>query len=693
MSTTTDELLSQVERLGPWRTGFFVAGQSIGGTYRVSEDDPKLRDFLDRCPDPDRVLELGCMEGGRTFPLSRRSGQVVAVDARREHLQRARWVAGQAVVPNVTFLELDLEAADLRILGEFDAVYNVGLLYHLDDPARLLKQLAAISPRMFLDTILAPESDSSITLLDRDGYRGALWRENPTEVVGGIRSTSFRPTRDCLLRMLDDAGWRAIEVVREDEEHDGLSLWCRTSAGVPTRRPARKHELDVAVIVTCHNYARYLEECLQSLLNQTRRPDEILVVDDASDDDTAEIAGRFADWGVRYLKVEHRDPRLARLSGLKATTAQIVSYLDADDRLTPDYVRCGLAAFADYDVGLVYSDADLFEGETSVSQQPDAVGRDQLSRANFVHAGALVRREALEVTGALEVEVDSRRVHEDWLAWRRVLADGWRAVKQRAMYAYRFHGAQRSAPKLAVKDYYALRALDLETITLFIPLSGRDALWPGLQEWLETQRWPHEQVALVLCDTSLSDAFGDRVRRWLAASDYPDVRYYRQAVGEPGLADQERRRRADVQDRCREAMCRIYNRFARQVSGDFVWIVEDDVLPPLDGAEHLLRAFDEETASVAGPYPSPYHEGYVAWTEGHKLIRRRGEGVQEVEGNGFGCVMLRGEILRKAVFTCRQPPHADFDPAFYARLSEDWIAKLCWACHCEHRCLDREAKA
>ena len=63
-----------LDRLGPWTTRFKLHGQTIGGSYEVSEDDPLLRMFTDRAPMARRVLELGCMEGGRTFPLARRAG-------------------------------------------------------------------------------------------------------------------------------------------------------------------------------------------------------------------------------------------------------------------------------------------------------------------------------------------------------------------------------------------------------------------------------------------------------------------------------------------------------------------------------------------------------------------------------------------------------------------------------------------
>ena len=223
---------------------------------------------------------------------------------------------------------------------------------------------------------------------------------------------------------------------------------------------------------------------------------------------------------------------------------------------------------------------------------------------------------------------------------------------------------------------------DPGTLTLFVPLAGRAALWPGFTEFLDQQNWPHDQARLVLFDTSQDDAFSRHVREWLAVCDYADVRHIRAAVGEPGLAD---RPRGAAVGEVTLAMTRIYNRLAREATSDYVWIVEDDVLPPLDACERLLRAFDERTASVSGVYPSRFKNGYVVWQANQQKYLVRGQGVQTVGGNGFGCVVLRGEVLRETVFTSTIDYPA-YDNAFYQRLAAaGLVAKIDWAVVCDHR--------
>ena len=684
----------EFDGLGPWTTRFRIHGQEVGGGYEVSENDALTRAIVDHAPCVRRMLELGCMEGGRTFSLARRVGQVVGVDARREHLERARYIERELDIANVALLEVGGATSDLSTLCRFDVIKNDGFLDHMHDPARVLRQCADVAPEMLLWTHVVDDSD-----VEHRGYRGRFTNENPSDLIGGLRSRSFRPERSELVRMLEDAGWHDVEWLQD--EGTSLTLWCRTSNAL--RLPRRVEHRDVptlAVIVTTHNYGHYLDECLQSVIRQSRRPDEIVVVDDASTDDTAGVVSRWGEHGVRYLPVEHRDPRQSRLSGLKATNSEFVCFLDADDRLAPDYLRGGLAAFDRYDIGIVYSDVDYFGDWRTCHEEPEEITLADMGKLNYVHNGSVVRREALEMSRALEIPCDSKRSHEDWLAWRRLLEQGWRAKKQRGIYGYRRHETNRTKSKYKTANYFNQRAMETETVTLFVALSGRSVVWPRFRQFLEQQTWPHSQVKLWLLDTSQDARFGRRVRRWVSSCGYTDVRYSAVPVAEPGLADAPRDN-GDTLDAVRMAAARIYNRLAREVTGHYVLTIEDDVIPPNDVIEMLLRGFDHNVASVAGPYESRFHKGYVAWTDGRQIIETRPEPLDEtevnkddeqahlqyqiVEGNGFGCTMFRVDVFRDTVFTARQQPYVDFDPAFYERLKSTGLhAKLCWNAECQH---------
>ncbi|MFI0443895.1 glycosyltransferase family 2 protein [Actinomadura sp. 6N118] len=97
----------------------------------------------------------------------------------------------------------------------------------------------------------------------------------------------------------------------------------------------------VSLIVPCHDAARTLRLCLESVLAQTRRPDEIVVVDDASGDDSAAIA---AELGARVIRLpENRGVSAARNTGVDNTFGDVLFFLDSDVTLRPDAVENALA--------------------------------------------------------------------------------------------------------------------------------------------------------------------------------------------------------------------------------------------------------------------------------------------------------------------------------------------------------------
>lgn len=88
--------------------------------------------------------------------------------------------------------------------------------------------------------------------------------------------------------------------------------------------------LTISVIVCAHNEASYLPACLYSLLGQTRVPDEIIVVNNASTDATGEAARQVP--GVRVIDEPRKGLTVAREAGRQATTADLLVYVDADCR-------------------------------------------------------------------------------------------------------------------------------------------------------------------------------------------------------------------------------------------------------------------------------------------------------------------------------------------------------------------------
>jgi glycosyltransferase involved in cell wall biosynthesis len=85
----------------------------------------------------------------------------------------------------------------------------------------------------------------------------------------------------------------------------------------------------VSVLIASYNCARFLPECLKSVLAQTRPPEEIIVVDDGSEDRTPDVMRSFPD--VRYIRQEHGGKSAAFNRAVAEARGDILCHLDADD--------------------------------------------------------------------------------------------------------------------------------------------------------------------------------------------------------------------------------------------------------------------------------------------------------------------------------------------------------------------------
>ena len=101
----------------------------------------------------------------------------------------------------------------------------------------------------------------------------------------------------------------------------------------------------VSVIIPVYNYERYLAEAVESVLGQTYRHLELIVVDDGSTDRSGEVAKSFADKGVRHCHQVHAGIGPARNKGVELAQGDFLAFLDADDRWPVEKLERQLRAF------------------------------------------------------------------------------------------------------------------------------------------------------------------------------------------------------------------------------------------------------------------------------------------------------------------------------------------------------------
>jgi glycosyltransferase involved in cell wall biosynthesis len=100
----------------------------------------------------------------------------------------------------------------------------------------------------------------------------------------------------------------------------------------------------VSVIIPCYNHAHFLGEAIASVINQTYPHIEVIVVDDGSTDDTAQIAKAYPN--IHYVRQNNFGVSRSRNVGLSYSKGTYIIFLDADDSLFPDAIDMGLRVLA-----------------------------------------------------------------------------------------------------------------------------------------------------------------------------------------------------------------------------------------------------------------------------------------------------------------------------------------------------------
>jgi SAM-dependent methyltransferase len=140
----------------------------------------------------DSAADVGCGVGYFSKFLSELGLRVVAVDARQDNVDE-----GKRRYPEITFLVQNVEGETLPQIGTFDFVLCVGLLYHLENPFRAIRNLHAITAKVLLvEAMCVPGTESNLELLD----------EHRAEDQG-LNYVAFYPTESCIVKMLYRAGF------------------------------------------------------------------------------------------------------------------------------------------------------------------------------------------------------------------------------------------------------------------------------------------------------------------------------------------------------------------------------------------------------------------------------------------------------------------------------------------------------
>ena len=175
----------------------------------------------------------------------------------------------------------------------------------------------------------------------------------------------------------------------------------------------------ISVIVPCYNQSIYMDECLQSVLDQTYQNWECIIVNDGSPDNTEEVALRWVEKDSRfiYLKKENGGLSSARNAGIEKAKGEWILPLDCDDKIGNQYLELASQQF-DNDYTIIYSEAEFFGDQIGKWDLPE-YNYENLLQSNLIFCSAFFKKDDwLEAKGYDEILTFGR---EDWDYWLSII--------------------------------------------------------------------------------------------------------------------------------------------------------------------------------------------------------------------------------------------------------------------------------
>ena len=214
---------------------------------------------------------------------------------------------------------------------------------------------------------------------------------------------------------------------------------------------------DISVIIPVYNGAPYLAEAIASVLEQTCTPMELIVVDDGSTDDTAQVAQRFPE--VHYAYQPNAGQAAAINRGVRLSTGRLLAFLDADDLWVENKLALQLAALeADPELDIVFGLAQQFAEPGACN----VVLPTQQILPAYLPSAMLIRRHAFEHIGEFDACLKIAEA-VDW--YSRALTTGLKQqTLNQVVYKRRIHGDNITIrqPRQLHQEYLAVIKTSLD---------------------------------------------------------------------------------------------------------------------------------------------------------------------------------------------------------------------------------------
>ncbi len=219
---------------------------------------------------------------------------------------------------------------------------------------------------------------------------------------------------------------------------------------------------DISVIIPCYNAEKFISETLESILNQTMKCKEIIVVDDGSKDNTLNILKKFGS-DIKIISINNSGVSIARNTGIKASSCQYIAFCDADDIWLPEKTEKQYHFMQEKDIKFSSTNAHIF-GKSSENFEPlippsNPIRFIDLLKCNYIFTSSvLLHKEIFQKSGLFWEKL---RNNQDWHLWLKIALHYDLYFLNEKLIHYRMHQGGISKKFIKSIDYFLLLLEDI----------------------------------------------------------------------------------------------------------------------------------------------------------------------------------------------------------------------------------------
>lgn len=263
----------------------------------------------------------------------------------------------------------------------------------------------------------------------------------------------------------------------------------------------------VSVIIPAYHHAAFIGEAIDSVLAQTYRDFEIVVVNDGSPDETEEVLLPYIESGkIRYFRQENQGSAAARNRGVEMAEGELLAFLDDDDQWLPDKLEWQVACLEESDAVMV-AGTSLLQGASSKPRwRSRSRAYDVLTLAEFFKGNpvgspgqALIRKADLIRAGGFDATIWGA---DDLDLWMRLSQSGEIRRYRRPCLLYRQHASNASMDfrRMGVNTLKVMskhiesspignrRRDQIHAYRFLFRYTGRKLLWEAARYWCDGRR-------------------------------------------------------------------------------------------------------------------------------------------------------------------------------------------------------------